>query len=1187
MKKSKNETALNPWVRSSAIVESALYTPRNPHLRLDRGPFYVIHALTWTIWTMYNGDVLSTALLLIGFAAHVLVFLSCHWSVRFGAFVTHRRTTSIQKATHILAIPPIHHGNSELCALQRKANDSNSSRSKVEFTFQNRKYRFDYDQGVFVRLRFELSESIDFYRNWRGYKLATDAESSLETFGPNQLNIPIPTFGELFKEQAVAPFFVFQVFCVLLWCLDEYWYYSLFTLFLLVTFESTIVGSRLRNLRELRGMTLPVVQIPVYRERKWTSIPTDKLVPGDLISLNRMTGADTICPCDALLLEGTCITDEAMLTGESVPQLKEPVWNLAEEKISLKKDKIHIIYSGTKILQTANEKEPGQDHFKTPNGGSLAYVIRTGFDTSQGKLMRMILFATERVTANNWETFLFIMFLLVFALAAAGYVLYNGLQDESRSRYYLALNCIMIITSVIPPELPMELSLAVNNSLLALSRLGVFCTEPFRIPYGGKVDICCFDKTGTLTSDQLSLKGLAVLGASASECKLIATDELPPSAERIIGGCHSLIQLDQKIVGDPMEMAALKAINWTFLRRDVCSSTKESKQTVRIIHRNHFSSNLKRMSTLCHVEGASDDGYYCLVKGAPETVATLLEEVPPFYAEASKHYSHQGARVLAIASKKLTCSSSAEIKSMSREASESNLRFVGFLIFSCPIKPDTPEVIKILQKSSHEITMITGDHVLTACYVAQELSITRKPVANLRTLQEGEGFAWYTLKDSLIGQFNSITESQQLLRDHELCVSGEVMSKCPADALFPFLPYVRVFARVSPDQKEWVLKGLKDQGFYTLMCGDGTNDVGALKQAHVGIALLNRPFKPAQKKPTMTFQERLAEARAQAEKMKAQKAAAAAAAAAGSTGPNASAALSVADRRALAAKQKAAAIDNMKKTMDMLGDMEDPSVVRLGDASIASPFIAKTSSIMSCVHIIRQGRCTLVTTLEMYKILALNCLVTAYSLSVLNLDGVKLGDTQATFAGMMVAMCFMFLSRAQPAEKLSAERPPPNIFNAYVLSSIVTQFMLHLYTLVTAVFMARSYADDAASKPEDDFKPNIVNTCVFLVSMTMQVSTFAINYRGRPFMQSLRENPPMFYILAGTGALTFAAASNMVPDASELLQLVPYPNEEFRQDILKLLALDFFGSYACEKTALFLFGRQKPKSLPYAKANTK
>lgn len=82
--------------------------------------------------------------------------------------------------------------------------------------------------------------------------------------------------------------------------------------------------------------------------------------------------------------------------------------------------------------------------------------------------------------------------------------------------------------------------------------------------------------------------------------------------------------------------------------------------------------------------------------------------------------------------------------------------------------------------------------------------------------------------------------------------------------------------------------------------------------------------------------------------MKAQKAAAAAAAAAGSTGPNASAALSVADRRALAAKQKAAAIDNMKKTMDMLGDMEDPSVVRLGDASIASPFIAKTSSIMSC-----------------------------------------------------------------------------------------------------------------------------------------------------------------------------------------------------------------------------------------------
>lgn len=192
-----------------------------------------------------------------------------------------------------------------------------------------------------------------------------------------------------------------------------------------------------------------------------------------------------------------------MLSGESTPLLKESI-ELWEASDKLDVDGTHknaTLFGGTKVLQSSGAGS-------TPDNGCLAVVLRTGFGTAQGQLVRTMIFSTDRVSANNLESFFFIGFLLIFAIAASWYVWVKGIERELK-KSKLLLDCVMIVTSVVPPELPMELSLAVNASLVALQKYAVFCTEPFRIPFAGRVDVCCFDKTGTITAENLVLEGVA------------------------------------------------------------------------------------------------------------------------------------------------------------------------------------------------------------------------------------------------------------------------------------------------------------------------------------------------------------------------------------------------------------------------------------------------------------------------------------------------------------------------------------------------------------------------------------------------------------------------------------------------------------------------------------------------------
>jgi cation-transporting ATPase 13A1 len=250
--------------------------------------------------------------------------------------------------------------------------------------------------------------------------------------------------------------------------------------------------------------------------------------------------------------------------------------------------------------------------------------------------------------------------LLVFAVAAAGFVLQAGWHDERRSRAKLLLNCSMIVASVVPPELPMNLSLAVNASIASLARLGVFCTEPFRIPFAGKVGVCCFDKTGTLTSEELQLQGVAGVASpnAAGVSLLTPPDALPDETVQVLVGCHSLLYIDDELSGETMERAAMQRLDWGLSKGDVSSEKGGRRRRIEVVHRFPFASSLGRMATLVEMsEGggraAGARALLALAKGAPEVMMQRFTDVPPFYEKTFKHFARQGARVLALGWKRL------------------------------------------------------------------------------------------------------------------------------------------------------------------------------------------------------------------------------------------------------------------------------------------------------------------------------------------------------------------------------------------------------------------------------------------------------------------------------------------------------------------------------------------------------
>ena len=976
-------------------------------------------------------------------------------------------------------------------------------------------------------------------------------------FGENLIKIPIPSFLSLYLEHIFTPFFIFQLICTVLRSFDNYSYNSLISLIMILIFEITIALKRIFNLATLRNMRAPPHYIYVYRDNQWKEVPSSNLFPGDIVSiiegsslrnlkeedkdskmniifrilkrikevkkreeeeknqksintvLNKYKEKDIIpVTCDMLLLSGSALVDESMLTGETIPQIKNSVTKMENLKnfiLDVKyKHKNSVIFSGTKVAKIERNKEneplPKNIKIAPPDNGIICLVIKTGFSTTKGKLLHKVLYNNEKIKINNnqKEDFIIIGMLLIISILASFYLLIEGIKREEVITYKLILRCIIIITSIVPADLPMELSLINNKSLSFFESKRIVCIEPYRIPLAGKIDICCFDKTGTLTQDEFNIKGIIDIDSYEPEDILDSNEE----TLSILLGCNTIIDIDGRLVGDPVDIAIFKEIGGKFDGEEIICKRKTK---IIPIKKYLFESDLKKMTVLAKVysEKHKKNPYIrVLCKGAPETVKTLLKEVPINYDDCYLKWAKKGYRILALA---YNDNEKYDYKTQ-REELEKNLIFSGFIIAETPLKYNVDKYITELIRAKYNICIITGDHLLTTLKISKDLKLGPKKFLSLKI--KDNKINWHDLDNNFIKETKSYEEVKELAEKCTLGITGDEYKNLSLIKNIPdtykIIQYIKLFCRFSQIQKDKIIKDLIKCGKNPSMCGDGSNDVGALKLSTIGVVILNIKESKIQKKEPLNFLS-----------------------------------------------------------------FDEETTIKNWDVTSVAPFTSKGESIKCIKNIFVQGRCALVTNIQMYKIFILNSLLTIYIESFIALKGIKFSEYQSVCLGFVISMFFLMLSKASPLNKVNSNKPSITIFTWSSFISIIGQVIIHISTMNLVIYLTEK-ADPFSIGQErtfdEKFSPNLLNTIVFLFQIYNQTIIFSVNYKGEPFMENILSNPSMVKLICGIFVVGGIIFFDLYPQLNEDFELVSLPEDNnYKMALIFIMIFNFCLCYILEK----------------------
>ena len=458
------------------------------------------------------------------------------------------------------------------------SNDANYNENEV-YNNKNKDYYFEAPV-------FSLSSTTNkqIYEIFENYFLKQDEiKFQLNIYGQNKLVLKSINFFTILGQKLISFMTIYILFVSFFWLSEDYYFcYVIFTLSIILLFFSTY--QKFRNKKKVVDFSLNKQEkINVYEgpQKNDKLIDYENLVPGQILKLKE----EDVLPCDCLLLNGFCSCIESSLTGESASIMK---YKLPKNSATFKysENQKSFLFCGTKIENCfPNELK--------------ALVIGTGFNTQRGNLIQSVLFPKK--SNYNFYKENIAYFIFIFISFVVGIITVILFTNRNTSNYSMILfkSILDLITIVIPPTLPLSLSLGTFYYQYSLLNKSVSCSGVYRLMASGKINKLIFDKTGTLTEEDLELYGYIssikkdgnlILDSKEKNSKLYLTylfqyyknyyhnllinqnnniikndkDNTITYFMECLATCHSVTKINDENKGNSIDIKIFNDVNWIY-----------------------------------------------------------------------------------------------------------------------------------------------------------------------------------------------------------------------------------------------------------------------------------------------------------------------------------------------------------------------------------------------------------------------------------------------------------------------------------------------------------------------------------------------------------------------------------------------------------------------------------------------